>query len=289
MNYSFEAIGTQWSIDVQQEVSSRMWETLKRLIADRIELFDKTYSRFRPDSLVTQMSRTSGSYTLPEDAKSFLAFYHQLYKITEGAVTPLIGNVLSDAGYDADYSLKSQKLRKPESWESVLSYTYPELTVKKPVILDFGAAGKGYLVDIIGNILEDNHITEYLIDGSGDILYKSTGNDAIRIGLEHPENPKQAIGVATLTNGSLCGSAGNRRKWGDFHHILDPRSLKSPKHTLAVWVTAKTAMLADGLTTCLFFTRAEILAKYFDFEYCLIREDYSLEKSKGFPGEFFYK
>jgi thiamine biosynthesis lipoprotein len=288
ISFAFEAIGTQWSIDILDSLSETKGQTLLNEINKRIEVFDKTYSRFRKDSLITEMSQKAGRYDMPPDAKPLLTLYKQLYQITRGAVTPLIGNVLSDAGYDAAYSLKPRTLHHPDTWEQVLDYTAPKLTIKKPAILDFGGGGKGYLTDIVGELLQAQGVHNFCIDASGDILYKNETNKPIRIGLEHPENPEQIIGVAELTNGSLCGSAGNRRKWHDFHHIISPHTLTSPTHIAAVWVIARTGLLADALTTSLFFTKPETLQNYFDFQYVIVNKDYTLAMSDDFPGEFFY-
>jgi thiamine biosynthesis lipoprotein len=288
MTYSFEAIGTQWSITIKDELTEHTGQMLKKEIADRIEIFDQTYSRFREDSLVRKAAKSSGNLTFPKDAKQLFALYKSLYHITDGSFTPLIGDVLSDAGYDAVYSLQPGKLRKTEKWEDVFSFTYPILTMKKPAILDFGAAGKGYLVDIVGGMLQAHDVKNFCVDGSGDLLYKSATSEPLRVGLEHPEDPTKAIGVATITDGSICGSAGNRRKWGEFTHIIDPHTQTSPKDIVAIWVVAETAILADALATCLSFTSAEKLQKFYQFEYVLIKADYTLEKSQDFPGEFFY-
>jgi thiamine biosynthesis lipoprotein len=288
MTYSFEAIGTQWSIEINDELTAHDEQILKKEIADRIEAFDKAYSRFRQDSLISKAATSGGTFTFPQDAKPLFTLYKSLYQITKGAFTPLIGNVLSDAGYDAKYTLKPGKLRKTEEWDEVFSFSHPVLTMKKPAILDFGAAGKGYLVDIIGGIIQKYGIANYCVDGSGDILYKSEKHNPLRVGLEHPEDPTKAIGVATLRSGSICGSAGNRRKWGEFTHIIDPHTQTSPKDTLAIWVIAETAILADALATCLSFVSADMLQNYYQFEYVMVKADYSLEKSADFPGEFFY-
>jgi thiamine biosynthesis lipoprotein len=288
MNYAFEAIGTQWSIATEDELSAQKEQALKKEIADRIELFDKTYSRFRQDSLISKAAQNSGNLTFPADAKQLFALYKSLYQITEGSFTPLVGDVLSDAGYDAKYSLTPRKLRKTKKWEDVFTFQHPMLEMKKTAILDFGAAGKGYLVDIIGGILAKHGINNFCVDGSGDILYRSESDKPLRIGLEHPEDQTKAVGVATLTGGSICGSAGNRRKWGEFTHIIDPHTLRSPKTILAIWVVAETAILADALATCLSFTSAAVLQNYYQFEYAMVKEDHSVEKSRDFPGEFFY-
>jgi thiamine biosynthesis lipoprotein len=287
--FDFEAIGTAWQIDIYQDLSVEAKDSIFSQIQNRIEIFDKTYSRFRADSLVTLMSKNTGTFELPLDAKYLFEVYHDLYTRTNGLFTPLVGNILSDAGYDASYSLTQKKeLETPPAWDEVLEYTHPSLVIKKPMILDFGAGGKGYLVDLVARVLEENQMNEYCIDAGGDILYKHKNNQVIRIGLENPDKTDQVIGVYPLTHGSICGSAGNRRAWGTFNHIVNPKTLASAKEILAVWVIAETAFIADALATCLFFVDASALSDAYTFEYILIRKDHSVETSKNFSGEIFH-
>lgn len=284
--FNFEAIGTVWQVDLYSELTEEKKNFVLSKIKDRIELFDKVYSRFRGDSLVSKMSKESGAFLLPPDAEEMISIYHDLYVRTNGLFTPLIGNMISDAGYDAEYSLSQKKeLQTPPKWDDVLDYQKPNLIIKKSVLLDFGAAGKGYLVDLVGKVLEDNNIYEYCIDAGGDILHK--GKDIIKVGLENPIDVSQVIGVCSLENGSICGSAGNRRAWGEFTHIMNPQTLSSPKHILAVWVTAQSAIVADAIATCLFFIEPTKLSPFYDFEYVIIRSDNSLDRSQGFRGEIF--
>lgn len=168
-----------------------------------------------------------------------------------------------------------------------MDYDFPRLTMKRPALLDFGAAGKGYIVDIVGRLLETSGVQSYCINAGGDILEHSDTDEPITVGMEHPTDTTMAVGVARIHNQSLCGSAGNRRTWGPFHHIIDPRSLASPRHIAAAWAVADNALLADGLTTALFFVESKVLMRHFDFQYALIKADNSLEKSDRFPGEFF--
>ncbi len=286
--FDFEAIGTLWQIDIYESLSSENEAGLFSLLKERIAVFDKAYSRFRADSLVTQISKQSGNYILPDDALPMMSLYQDLYKLTDGLFTPLIGQVLVDAGYDAEYSLTKKKiLQIPLKWEEVFTYSHPYLNTKIPVLLDFGACGKGYLIDLVAEVLEKNNISSYCIDAGGDILHKN--NVPMRVGLENPDNETEAIGVVTLQNQSICGSAGNRRKWEGFHHIIDPKKLSSPTHILSVWVVAERALLADALTTCLFFVEPKILLDKYTFTYCILYSDFSIAKSANFQGEMFTK
>lgn len=283
----FEAIGTYWCIDFPEQLDAARVEFVLNIIRDRIEIFDKTYSRFRADSTVTAMSEVAGRYELPEDAVPMFALYRKLYDLTSGAVTPLIGRALSDAGYDAMYSLTTKSMTVPKRWDDVMHIEGSAIDLAEPALLDFGAAGKGYLIDIVSKILEENGIDSYCVDAGGDMRYRSSVGEVLRVGLENPSNASQIIGVASIVNKSICGSAGNRRAWGAFNHIMDPRLLTSPKYILAVWVVAGSTMIADGLTTALMFVNPETLRSEFDFEYAMVREDFSLVKSANFPGEFF--
>lgn len=287
--FAFEAIGTQWKIDVPGLPPEARADLLAE-IEERIARFDRAYSRFRDDSLVADMARKAGTYRLPDDAAPMVGLYERLYRLTDGAVTPLIGQALVDAGYDAGYSLVQKKpLEHPPAWADVLSFDAPHLTLKKPALLDFGSVGKGYLIDLVGEILTRRGLKLFTINAGGDILYVDAHKTPLRVGLEHPDDAAQVIGVATITGGSICGSAGNRRAWGEFHHILDPRTLMSPKHILAAWAVAGSATVADALATCLFFVPPETLAKEFPFEYLIVNADYSCQASPGFPAEVFVK
>jgi thiamine biosynthesis lipoprotein len=283
---TFEAIGTHWEIDIYDEQSPDELAQLQHRIDQRIATFDQHYSRFRTDSLIMQASRQPGIYKLPADAAPMFDLYRQLYDTTRGKVTPLVGGLLVEAGYDADYSLQpASKLHPAPAWDDAIQYEAGVLTVKQPVIIDLGAAGKGYLIDLIAGILRDSGVTSYLIDAGGDLLHH--GTKAARIGLEHPSDPTQAVGVVRLGNESICASAGNRRAWAGLHHIMDPHQAKPTTAVLATWVVARTALLADGLATALFFTPARELAKQFEFEYFLIRPDLSSEHSSGLRAEIF--
>lgn len=286
-SFSFSAIGTQWQIDIYNPLKEKDLKKVKSKVFERIEEFDATYSRFKDDSWVGKNRDFIGKSPLPNDIRPLLEIYQTLNKISEGKFTALIGRTLEEAGYDKDYSLKPRKLSKLPSFSESIGWDKENIFFKKKVILDFGAAGKGYLVDIVGKLLESEGTYNYCIDASGDILYKSQENEAIRIGLEDPEDPSRAIGVCELLNKSICGSAGNRRKWGKFHHTIDPLTLLSPSEVKAVWVVSETSLVADALTTCLYLDPNPERYKGFKYECVILYKDNSAYRSFNFPGNLF--
>jgi thiamine biosynthesis lipoprotein len=286
--FSFEAIGTSWNVDVPEELSVERRAALLRRVGERIESFDRAYSRFREDSTVSAMARTTGTYRLPDDAGPMLRLYERLYRATGGAFTPLIGRTLEEAGYDAAYSLRPRELHAPPAWDDAVLIDADDsrlVTVKRPALLDFGAGGKGYLADLVGIEIEREGVRSYCVDAGGDVVYR--GDRPLRVGLEDPRDATKAIGVATIAGGSICGSAGNRRAWGKFHHMIDPRTLTSPRHLLATWVIAESGLVADAVATALYFVEPSVLRDVCEFEYVVMHADGSVDRSRGAPVEMF--
>lgn len=286
---SFDAIGTRWEIETGAALDDQLAERIK----ERIDRFDRTYSRFRPDSLVSQVAAApaGGVFAFPEDAVALFELYDRLFTATQGGVDPLVGRRLELLGYDASYSLISAEhepdIDRPR-WSSDVSREGRVVATRRPVVIDVGAAGKGYLVELVSAMLRDAGLPEFVIDASGDIRH--AGANGIRIGLEHPLDPSQVVGVAHLANAALAASATTRRAWGDgLHHVLDARSGKPVSDVLATWVVADDAAVADGLATALFVSDPRRLAERFRFTYVRMLSDGRAEVSPDFVGEVFVR
>lgn len=258
----FTAIGTVWKIFPQLSVD------VQEKITERIAVYDQTYSRFNQTSTLYHFKDNTGVLTLPSDGRVLFDLYQKLYMITDGKVTPLIGEQLEAAGYNGSYSFDTQDIPHIKAWDDVLMYEYPQLTIKQPATIDVGAIGKGHLVDIISELLEAEEIETYLINAGGDIRSKGQSRTLY---LESPDDASVAIGEVILKDQSLCGSGIKRRRWGKYHHIINPTTRQSATDVSAVWVVADTTALADGLTTALFFVSPEKLLKHFRFDYIVIK------------------
>ncbi len=282
--WHFGAIGTHWEIDTVDALDP----ATKGAISDRIEEFDQAYSRFRDDSVVMSLSRDAKTVTLPDDAEALFSLYRALYEATDGALSPLVGDTLNHLGYDATYRLTS--LPGPAgptpAFDDVVSLTGTTLTCYRPVTIDVGAAGKGYLVDIVAGVLDTSGVHEYVIDASGDVLHR--GHTPQRIGLENPRDPSRVLGVAEVSNQALAASAINRRTWGNgLHHIVDALTGLPTRSVEATFVIADTAALADGIATALFMSPPEKLRSVATFDWVIMSSDGSLQASPHFPGEVF--
>jgi thiamine biosynthesis lipoprotein len=290
--FSFEAIGTRWEIETDEPLSRGVQER----VLGRVERFDATYSRFRADSLVARVAAApaGGRFEFPEDSIALFDLYDRLHAATAGAVDPLVGRDLELLGYDSAYSLtpapeavraEAHAQGRP-AWPKDVHREGTTLVTRRPLVIDVGAAGKGYLVDLVSGILGEAGFDPFVVDGGGDLRHR--GASGIRVGLEHPFEPGLVIGVGNLHDRALCASAVNRRAWGDgLHHVLDARTGVPVRDVAATWVVADDAATADGLATALFFTKGDRLAEAFRFSFVRMFADGRAEISRDFDGELF--
>lgn len=278
--WRFDAIGTAWEIETAYALDQGVRDRVHGVIDD----FDRVWSRFRADSLVAHLSRSGGSGDSP-DAAAMLDTYLDVSTATDGAVNPLVGESLSALGYDAAYSfVAGAPLAAPREWTSILSWSVEQLSLKSPAIIDVGALGKGRLVDLVRAELSDI-AGDLTIDAGGDIAVRGR---EVRIALEHPFDPKLAIGVATIADQSLCASAINRRAWGEgLHHVLDARTGAPVRTWAATWAIAPSAMHADAVATALFFEGGADLARQWGVEWVRMSTDGYADRSEGRGVELF--
>jgi thiamine biosynthesis lipoprotein len=154
-----------------------------------------------------------------------------------------------------------------------------------------GACGKGYLVDLVGGLLEHRlGVDDYVVDAGSD-LRRGPATPALRVGLEDPEDAARALGVIEWDAVGLAASATTRRSWGHgLHHILGGRSGRPVAEVLATWATAESCARADPLATAMFVAGpAEMpqIAALAGEGCALLTSDRRLIRPVAFPGEVF--
>lgn len=283
--WDLTAIGTRWRIDTPEPPAPELTEAVAALAAG----FDRAYSRFRPDSLVARLAGTGGPVTFPDSVVGLLDLYETLFQATGGAVNPLVGASLARLGDDTDHTLcplgpplpapTPERVRREGTVLTLDPAATPSTATE--AVLDFGAVGKGWLVDEVTALLAEHGVTGAVVDASGDLRARGA---PVRVALEHPWEPDQAIGVVELRDRALAASATNRRRWGEgLHHVLDARTGEPVERVTATWAVADTAAVADGLATALFHTGPEELGARtgIGFGYVRVFTDGTLQHAPG--------
>ena len=283
---TFTAIGTRWQIDTGVPLAASVSAEIDAVIAR----FDREWSRFRDDSLVSALALSGGAVNAPADAEAMLGRYVALAEATAGAVNPLICDALARRGYDARISLEDRGAQAaPDRWRELLTWTGGELALAQPATIDVGALGKGRLVDLVGEVLAARTDGPFVVDASGDVLVRGVRE---RIALEHPNDPRRAIGVWEVADGALCASATNRRAWrgiegANLHHVLDARTGEPVREIAATWALAADAMTADAAATGLFFAGGDAFAHAHGVQWVRMTTSGRVEWSRGCTAELF--
>ena len=275
-----KALGTGLLISTARPVSTGLRANMERLI----DGYEHVLSRFRADSLVTRIGNAEhgGHFDFPNWTGPLFDLYDALHDVTHGAIDPCVGEDLIRLGYDASMNFTVTRnapkhlgaLRGRSVWGLDVERHGTTLVTHDPVQLDFGACGKGYLVDLLGHMLiqeksadwddfsgpaststqhpnqvsypNQNHFSsqppQFVIDAGGDLLVHA--EQTISVALEDPEDQSRAIGVAHIANGALCASAPSRRHWNiaineytqiAIHHLLNAIDGLPAQQTEASW------------------------------------------------------
>lgn len=116
---------------------------------------------------------------------------------------------------------------------------------------------KGYIVDSASEILSDHGIADHLINAGGDIRTKGAPAKKVpwKIAIQDPDKKQAYPEIITMASGAIATS-GNYEIYYDqerlFHHLIDPKTGRSPQKSVSVTVRAENVMLADALATGVF-------------------------------------
>ena len=125
------------------------------------------------------------------------------------------------------------------------------------VMLDFGAFGKGYGIDIAMGILRERGIRNAVINAGGDLrAIGQRGDRAWRVGIRDPFAEGVLAGVSVKGDESVFTSGNYERDYERdgkrIHHIIDPRTGYPARGTASATVIAQDAATADAAATALF-------------------------------------
>lgn len=104
---------------------------------------------------------------------------------------------------------------------------------------------KGWAIDEAARLLKRRGAHTFLVNVSGDVLACSSGKRIWRIALQHPTQPKAAMGSVAGANMAVATSGIYARG----EHILNPHTGRAATEVLSVTITGPNIITADVYAT----------------------------------------
>lgn len=298
-----------------------------------VERYERVLSRFRADSLVARIARRgAGDYEFPAWAAELFHICDVMGEATGGRFDPCVGADLVRLGYGpawgaGDLLTAGSGGVRTARWGRTVTHDGATLHVETPALCDFGAVGKGFLVDLLARYLlggDDGNVVLHHSSGRGDEadgdaigsdpptemcadhnaapgadgLVIDAGGDLfstvpLTIALESPWDSSQAVGEARIPSGAFCASSPSRRHWTDArtlaeaHHLLDAATGRPVHDVAASWTYAP----LDSTPYPTAWADAQCTALFcgldHGFPFARLMSDGTAALSPAFPGRFF--
>ena len=232
----FRALGTPCARQFRLEDENKSLQFLNDALG-WLSRFEAKFSRFRSDSLVSQINREAGKNWVRVDTEmsEMLDTAERLYRLTEAILDPTMLPMLqvwdwkklhTQLPSDAEISHAKSLV----GWDKVERKTGKVMLPIAGMGLDFGGFGKEFAVDQLVQIARQFGIKDALIDLGRDV-YGLGGNGLHpfwHVGLEDGINPGNCWGGVAVSDFALCTSGDYARRFEHqgkrYGHIIDPRT-----------------------------------------------------------------
>lgn len=228
---TINALGTIWWIEVFDDIHIQDEERFAVIHTDIkafLFTFEANYSRFKPDSILSQLNATRVLTNPTTEFQTLLRLGIEQYDRTDGIFNMMVGATLVAQGYDKEYSFTPSISNPPTQCLSIpheVIHITPEKVTLDQGLIDLGGFGKGYAIDQVAQILKAHKVKGFLINGGGDMYATSDQGKPITIYLEHPTIADTYIAETTLLNQGFAASSPYKRSWKyagvTYTHIID--------------------------------------------------------------------
>lgn len=215
--------------------------------------WDRTFSRFRPDSELAVMNAHTGRWnTVSREMFEVIDACVRLSRDTDGLFDASVGSYLAAAGYGLPGHF--QRSDAPADYRSIeLDADNLRIRCAPGQILEPAGIVKGMAID--AGAAELNYATAWMINAGGDILTHGAYPDDRwwRVAIQHPSDTHAAAAVIRLRDEAIATSGDYEVRWatdtGDWHHQIDMRTRRPTVGLKSVSVIAPTARQADTLAS----------------------------------------
>lgn len=256
----FEAMKSPCEIWLEtDEVQAK---SLIQWAADETWRIEKKYSRFRSDSVLSQINQQAGQWQdLDIETLSLLNFADECWRLTGGMIDITVGTYLKHWCFDGKTRPPPRKLLKQlvskVGWDK-LKLQQGKLLLPVGMQLDLGGIGKEYAVDSVALVLASKLAQGgIMVNFGGDLIAIRPKLDRTpwTIGVESIQAGQTIMKTVALLQGAIATSGSTKRYAVDkrgkiLGHVLNPKTGWPVAHGPAsVTVVADTATQCGMLST----------------------------------------
>lgn len=289
------ALGTNVNLTVFHDNKKTAEKAMNAAFAE-LNRVEDVLSLYRPESQLSQLNKTGQLEGAHPYLKEVLERALRLSEQTNGAfdvtVQPLYTLHAASAAQGGTPDPKSlEETLKRIGWKKV-QMDEDSITLNgHGTELTLNGIAQGFAADAVGRVLKEHGISHALID-TGEIGTVGTHaqKETWDIGIKHPRKTGGYLALAALDGRCLATSGDYETRFGEGyenHHILDPRSGRSPQEISSVSVAAPTAMEADALSTALFLTGVEngmkMIESLPEVDALFVSKSGKMTQTAGFP------
>jgi FAD:protein FMN transferase len=260
----------EWPI-MGTRVAAELWaddpalgERALETVRGEMERINVLMSHYRPESQLSQVNLRAGREAVVVDVELFALLRTAVHysEISQGAFDITYASV----GYLYDYRQR-QHPTDAQIAAALPGVDYRQLLLdadthsvrfgKPGMRIDLGGLAKGYAVDRAIALLKGLGIRNAYVSAGGDsyCLGDRRGRPWV-VGIRHPDREGEVVLRMPLADVALSTSGDYERYFDEggtrYHHILDPRTGKSPHAVRSVTILAPTATQTDGLSKTVF-------------------------------------
>ena len=246
------------------------------VLADKVQtilsrLDREIFSTYAPNSELSRLNNhaVGTPFAVSREMLDVLMLADTVFSSTSGAFDPTVGPLVSLWGFGPKMSLAEVNLPGSSDVEEALSRVgfehllideaSSEVVKTRDVMIDLSAIAKGYAVDQIGRLLDEQGSDSYFIEIGGELKIKGVKADGSTWvpAIEAPSD--RAFEVyeifSNLGQSIAVAGSGDYRNYFEvdgvrYSHEIDPRTGRPVRHHLAAaYVIADSAALADALAT----------------------------------------
>lgn len=257
--YSFHAMASEHEIQLFAP-SEQIAQLASQGVIGEVHRIERHFSRYRDDSLLTQINRAAGKHAVEvDDETAALLDYAQACFHKSDGLFDITSGVLRRC-----WNFKEARLPDGDKLAATLALVgWNRVDWNKPHVfltrtgmeIDFGGIGKEYAADRAAAVLQQHGVRHGFVNLAGDIRVVGPQADgsAWHIGIRHPRAPGSVLAGINVGEGAIATS-GDYERYFELHgkrycHILNPRTGYPVSGPMSVTVLAPLCTVAGSLST----------------------------------------